>query len=99
MAQRWQRAAILSANDSLRCGAFLAPPVEYDSGPSALSHREPAMSLHPRHLAPAIPGTSVSLIVGLLFALGAARRCQPRTRASPPCATRPSSIVRSGPTR
>src|SRR5436309_305131 len=28
------------------------------------------MSLHPRHLAPAIPGTSVSLIVGLLFALG-----------------------------
>jgi predicted methyltransferase len=28
------------------------------------------MSFHPHHLAPAIPGTSVSLIVGLLFTLG-----------------------------
>src|SRR2546428_13898393 len=37
---------------------------------SALSHREQTMPLHSRVLAPTILGSSVSLAVGLLFALG-----------------------------
>src|SRR5271157_3969007 len=37
---------------------------------SALSLREPMMPFQPRLLAPAIAGGLVSLVVGLLFALG-----------------------------